>query len=336
SRLIGALRRLRGKPHAERPSKYRSEPGGGSDGTPIVPLDASRHSPCDRYLTIVAIARNEGRYLPEWIEFHRLVGVAHVYLYDNGSDDDTIDVLAPYVASGFVTTIPWASFDAAAHAQRQAYAHAICNFGGRSRWMAFIDVDEFLFPVEGDSVALTLAAYEDLPAVAVPWHIFGSAGHKRPPQGLVVENYLERAPVPSPADSDGSLIQWKSIVDPRRVKAVKVHLFTLDGNVTGAYDEARRWIGEDARQQWVPADGSGLPSRVLRLNHYFVRSEEEFARKLDGCNMRGDLSLRGLQKRRAKRERKARLIERATVRDETILRFSERLRERLGVRTEER
>ena len=34
------------------------------------------------YLSICAIYRDEAPYLVEWIEFHRLVGVEHFYLYD--------------------------------------------------------------------------------------------------------------------------------------------------------------------------------------------------------------------------------------------------------------
>ena len=34
------------------------------------------------YLSICAVYRDEGPYLREWIEFHRLVGVERFYLYD--------------------------------------------------------------------------------------------------------------------------------------------------------------------------------------------------------------------------------------------------------------
>jgi len=39
------------------------------------------------YLSICAIFKDEAPYLPEWIEFHRLVGVERFFLYDNGSGD---------------------------------------------------------------------------------------------------------------------------------------------------------------------------------------------------------------------------------------------------------
>src|SRR5262249_868545 len=42
-----------------------------------------------RYLSVVATIKNEGRYLREWIEFQRLMGAEQIYLYDNGSIDNT-------------------------------------------------------------------------------------------------------------------------------------------------------------------------------------------------------------------------------------------------------
>lgn len=45
------------------------------------------------YLSICAVIKNEGPYLEEWIEFHRIQGVEHFYLYDNGSADQTKDIL---------------------------------------------------------------------------------------------------------------------------------------------------------------------------------------------------------------------------------------------------
>lgn len=40
------------------------------------------------YLSIGAIFKDEAPYLAEWIEFHRLVGVEHFFLYDNLSTDE--------------------------------------------------------------------------------------------------------------------------------------------------------------------------------------------------------------------------------------------------------
>ena len=93
------------------------------------------------YLAACAIYRNEGPYLREWVEFHRLVGVEKFFLYDNSSSDDHREQLAPYVADGCVEVRPWPDEPG----QITAYAHCLETRRDQARWIAFIDLDEFLF-----------------------------------------------------------------------------------------------------------------------------------------------------------------------------------------------
>ncbi len=46
--------------------------------------------------------KNEGAYIKERIEYHKIVGVERFYLYDNGSTDETKKVLEPYIKDGSV------------------------------------------------------------------------------------------------------------------------------------------------------------------------------------------------------------------------------------------
>jgi len=59
------------------------------------------------YASLCCIIRNEARYLEEWIEYSRMIGVEHFYLYDHGSEDNTSAVLAGYMAAGIVTLHQW-------------------------------------------------------------------------------------------------------------------------------------------------------------------------------------------------------------------------------------
>lgn len=54
------------------------------------------------YISIAAISKNEGPYIKEWIEYHKLVGVDRIYFYDNESQDNTKEVLKPYIEDGTV------------------------------------------------------------------------------------------------------------------------------------------------------------------------------------------------------------------------------------------
>ncbi len=196
--------------------------GGRGSRQPRVILPPRAASNPRRYSSVVAIFKNEARYLAEWLEFQRLVGFEHAYLYDNGSSDNSAAALGRFVEEGFATVIPWAlPWQTAGRvtAQTLAYAHAILNFGADWRWMAFLDLDEFLFSTEGDSLPELLHGYEDLPAIVVFWTMFGFCGNDSPPHGLVIENYTMRAPFPTHAKP-------KSIINPAEVVGVSnAHLF---------------------------------------------------------------------------------------------------------------
>ena len=279
---------------------------------------ARPRSASTRYLSIATMFKDEAPYLAEWLEFHHLVGVEHVYLYDNGSTDSPCKVLEPYIREGFVTVIPW-TFPYTAHeahmVQRLAFVHAILNFGSRWRWMAFIDIDEFLFPVEGNSLPGTLSDYESLPAVAAYWTIYGFNGHETRPSGLTIENYTKRAPYgvrPFP----------KSIVDPCKVIGItSVHMFDFAEGRTIAYDE---------RKRLVRLRGELGPSNILRLNHYFTRSREEFAAKVARYGQMG--GTRSIARKLAEGSYFNIDRDNPSFYDDTILRFVPEVKQRLQAR----
>jgi hypothetical protein len=270
-----------------------------------------------RYLAVVAIVKNEGRYLKEWLEFQRLVGVEHVYLYDNGSTDHFAAVTAPFAAEGFVTIIPWSfpwylTDQRSPNAQALAFFHAIFNFGPDWRWMTFIDVDEFLFPLSGLNLRNLLKDYEDLPALVTFWTMFGPSGHLTPPPGLVIENYTKCAPFPTDA-------RPKSIVDPSAVLEIRnVHMFDTTAGKSAAYNEHR---------QLVTRENLGKrTSDIFRLNHYYTRSQTEFQAKV------ADKVSRRFKSNAINKGPRWGLVHLSadTVPDDAILRFVPELKRRLA------
>jgi hypothetical protein len=51
--------------------------------------------------------RNEAFHLCEWIEYHALVGIERVYLYDNNSTDEIRCVLCSYLMLDLVNYSVW-------------------------------------------------------------------------------------------------------------------------------------------------------------------------------------------------------------------------------------
>jgi len=272
---------------------------------------------CGRHgLAIALVVRNEERHIGEWARFHRLAGVRHVIAYDDASSDGTVAELRRELSSERLTVIPWGQrlsdrqLRRPIHNQVLAYAHAAANFGGAYRWLACIDADEFLVPVQAASVDAALAHLgPEVVNVSLPWHMFGRCGHQQPPSGGVVANYRLRASDPMQG------VNFKCLVDPCRLQAVRVH----------SMDTGRPALTWNDRGEAVPLrqrrQASFYAAEHLQLNHYYTRSSEELEEKIGrGPNLDA--------KRDAYRRKVMRTvarIETATQEDQRALRFLARV-----------
>jgi hypothetical protein len=197
------------------------------------------------------------------------VGVEHFFLYNNLSEDDHLDVLAPYIGEGIVTVHDWPlPFP---DGMTKAFAHCLAEHGDESRWIAFIDIDEFLFSPTGRPLPELLADYEGRPGIGVNRTSFGSSGHRTKPPGLVIENFVHRR-----NDSRNSNLFIKSIVDPAQVARPGNHCH---------YFVYRDGLAVDENQRPIEGPRFSVTESVsyskLRINHYVSKSEEEFRRKAE-------------------------------------------------------
>ncbi len=241
-------------------------------------------------LAVCAIFKNEGRFLQEWLTFHHGIGVNHFYLYNDASEDDFQSVLQPWIARGLVTIIEWPT-----QAQVPAYNHCVRTFRQQAKWIAFIDLDEFLFSPQGQDLPQVLQEYADLPAIFVYWVLFGSSGHTTRSHEPVVESYtrcmdfnaaindnFDHGNEPGkPNYVSGWAVDGKSIVNPRLVRTYNIH------------KPKTLWLGETLDENRniprVKAEG-GTPSYAkLRINHYWSKSIEDLTEKVERgsiCNKR--------------------------------------------------
>lgn len=218
-------------------------------------------------LSIVSTVRNEAHNLPEWIDFHLAQGVDHLYLFDNESTDATPQLLSSYARSGLVTVIPW-PHRKGYHTQSRAFAHALRNFGGANRWMAFIDVDEFLYCPDGQALPEFLAGFAHRPALLVNRFTYGTSGFETPPPD-VTGHYFWRMAAPEGPFHMRNLLAPKSIIQPLHVTAANGgHTFILRDSIYNGYDEADTPI---LRRQ-APA----FRAERIRINHYYTKDRQSF------------------------------------------------------------
>lgn len=123
-------------------------------------------------VAICAIFKNEGVILHEWLSYHLSIGVDHIYLYNNFSTDNYLEILKPYINDGVVTLIDWPY----ERGQMTAYSHCYDNYGNDCKWLGFIDLDEFVVPISKNSIKEFLSQYKSYPAIMMYWKMFGTSG----------------------------------------------------------------------------------------------------------------------------------------------------------------
>ncbi len=220
-------------------------------------------------VSLCAIFRDEGAYLKEWLEYHLIIGVDHFYLYNNFSQDNYKEILAPYIETGKVTLIDWPI----PQGQMAAYADCTEKFGAETNWIGFIDLDEYVVPNHDDNIKEFLARFRHRPLVLIYWLYFTSGGHySRDLKHLLIEDFTvcwkKYADIGklffNTAYDYANELNAKRHMHYRWAKAGKIILPPVN-----VFDKVCIY-GENP----VPTDD--MPAQI---NHYVVKSYEEYGEK---------------------------------------------------------
>jgi hypothetical protein len=217
-------------------------------------------------LSIGAIFQNEAPYMREWIEYHKLVGVEHFILYNNNSTDHYLEVLDPYIKEGVVELIEWPSNpeeDDWLHfsftIQTNAYNDAINKSKNCSKWIALIDIDEFIIPVIDSSLPECLEKrYPHVSGVNINWQCYGTSHIQKLDPSIPMTAQL----VMKIGKDHKENQLCKSIVQP-------VHVETCTNPHFCRFIPPH--YGTDTK--FRPCEGCSLTIEidVLRINHYWTK-----------------------------------------------------------------
>jgi hypothetical protein len=229
-------------------------------------------------LSAVCIIKNEALYVDEWIAYHLIKGVQFFLFFDNGSTDNLIDVLSPYIQKGIALMVPWPNFvnDVAIrrrawHEQNVAYLNALRALAYISAWVVVLDIDEFLVTEDDICITELLNEMPERDVVTLYWKFFGSGGRETRPTGLVVENFVFR-------DADrlrDAGMPYKFVVRPERVGWIlntHIPFMAADGAIGENSLGKRFWTGSSAL--------SATDFSTMWINHYHVKSKEEYKQKV--------------------------------------------------------
>lgn len=138
------------------------------------------------YLSVGAIFKNECIILQEWIEHYLFHGVEHFFLIDDTSTDNFQCILEPYIEKGIVTLFqhnePWTYY---LGRQKDMYNHFIFPQLHKTKWLAILDIDEYLWSPISIDLREPLKQCEHLGQLQIKTIYFGSNGYIEQPNNIV-------------------------------------------------------------------------------------------------------------------------------------------------------
>ncbi len=212
------------------------------------------------------IFRDEAPYLKEWIEYYRLMGAEHFYLASHNSRDDFQSILSPYIEKGIIELklINDTNKDLnffISHTQVGFFNETLKKAKKESKWVAFLDSDEFLVPLKEHSLVHLLRDYEKFGGLVANWHMFGTSNvAKLDPDKLMIEQLIYCAAKDEPVQQ-----HVKSILQPKKAcKFVNPHY--------AKYKRKYYHVNTNKEPLRGARSNSILYDR-LKINHYWTRDE---------------------------------------------------------------
>lgn len=218
-------------------------------------------------LSVCAIFQDEAPYLKEWIDHHKRMGVQHFYLYNNNSKDDYLEVLMPFVYEGSIEIIQWPSHKEindwkhyTFEVQTGAYNDALNRSKNVSKWLALIDVDEYVFGVKERNVLKVLEThYPNVSGLCVNWQCYGTSHTCIKPGEKMLEKLVMKMKWDHPWNKHS-----KSIVQP-------LHVDHCPNPHYCVYKPGYFAIDSDGDRTDICCQEVNID--VIRINHYWTKDE---------------------------------------------------------------
>ncbi len=220
-------------------------------------------------ICLVAILKNEEKFLDEWLVYHQLIGVDHFFLYDDNQTLPLKNFLTPHFK--YVTVINWRESNAGylrEKSQIRAYNDACKKYIKGYEWVIFLDADEFIVLKEHVSLSEFLKGFDNASSISLNWHLFGHNGFDVDPERLITTSMTRRRLKPS--------LEVKTIT---RVEAI-------DSVDSAHFCNLKTGIRVDANNKFWGEELYAGKTDVAHINHYYCRSFNRWMERVE----RGDVN----------------------------------------------
>ncbi|GBQ15034.1 hypothetical protein AA21291_2037 [Swaminathania salitolerans LMG 21291] len=261
---------------------------------------------------LVACARWENENIAEWLNYHRSIGFDHVYLYCNDDDPSALyEAVLPFL-SGAKPYVTFHHFRYVGE-QLQMYRHYLRHYSHETKWLMFLDLDEYIsLPDLHDIGAMTARLGDTHDAICFNACQYGHNGHMKRPLSGVLRNYTRResgvGPVTKSLAKVGAVSYRLSSERPTArfhedlsslgapLRVCNTLGETLDGYHEDFPRKADAFLATDERRKRLLETGY--------IAHFVIRSEQDFARRRER-GTRGEFATQGSWAAKSEAERLA-------------------------------
>ena len=199
---------------------------------------------------VCGVFKNEAHILSEWIQHYIQRGVEHFYLVNDHSTDDFEKVLSPF--SAYVTLFHNDIVTDRPGRQVCIYEKYFVQCLRMAKWMAILDLDEFMYSPSKQSFSNILSTFDKVSQIQIDWLHFGSNGHIHQPAS-VVSGFTKRGKHLTTAP----YYSFKSIFKTNSIISFGIHSHSVNG-------------------QTIHFTYSDEATPPLVINHYQLQSLEFF------------------------------------------------------------
>lgn len=224
--------------------------------------------------SVCLLIKDENDFLEEWLDNYWNIGVEHFYIYDNKSKVPVAETIAKIKNGFYVDKCDVILFTEYKHMQYDCYENCLINYGQESRWIGFLDTDEFIeFTDSTTDIKEFLKEFDNDLAVWMPWDTYGANGHVKRPVGGMRENYTK--PVINPYGLWG-----KIFVQTALIQRMYVHGADSIGHCYPIVTQEHKLLYKDYGKLFNRMNnGVNIYPRV-KINHYMTRSYQDWVEKM--------------------------------------------------------
>lgn len=138
------------------------------------------------FFSIIVYFKNECSSILEWVLHYKNWGVDHIYMVDNGSEDNYNKIIEPFIKEGFITLWKEPKIN-----QTVGYNKYIKILKKETIWLGVLDMDEYLYTKRGNNIKTILKSFSPaLKLIMIQMKIFYPGTFQSP--SSIIETNIEK------------------------------------------------------------------------------------------------------------------------------------------------